>query len=178
LTTQISGLDFGGTAIIAQVGAPTVAFSTNVYPSREDQGYGPFYSGFFITDTFGPNGWSDPGGPIVIDFHRPLTELSFYAGDIDDTPPSIMTARIFDSGLHLLDTFQIIGGADGGAILVEFSKMGIRRLTLEVAKEGGAGIGWGIDNISYNPVPEPATMLLLGSGLAGLAGLRRKLRKR
>ncbi|MCK5230766.1 MAG: PEP-CTERM sorting domain-containing protein, partial [Desulfobulbaceae bacterium] len=28
--------------------------------------------------------------------------------------------------------------------------------------------------ITYEPVPEPATMLLFGAGLAGLAGIRRK----
>jgi hypothetical protein len=35
-------------------------------------------------------------------------------------------------------------------------------------------IGWSKLSLTYEPIPEPATMLLLGAGLVGLAGFRRK----
>lgn len=57
---------------------------------------------------------------------------------------------------------------DGGSLHLAF---------IDAGREYDVSILGTLDNITEVPIPEPATMLLLGSGLAGLAMFRRKFRK-
>ena len=49
-----------------------------------------------------------------------------------------------------------------------------QNLTLSFSNGGGDNIGILIDNVSIDAVPEPGTLLLIGSGLTGLALRRRR----
>jgi hypothetical protein len=63
-------------------------------------------------------------------------------------------------GTYDLNTYSIFGGADAG-VFTAFDDLADANFSITVA--------------SPTPVPEPSTLLLLGSGLASLALLRRKL---
>ena len=89
---------------------------------------------------------------------------------------SIVT--IEDFGGNLFTTSIIFQGQIGEQRFIGFdSTFGINNITFTSAANINGFSAIAMDNVSYGTVPEPATLFLLGSGIVGLIGFRRKFRK-
>ena len=74
--------------------------------------------------------------------------------------------------VHLQISFQAIAGANVPA--VHTLRFGDQAIGFGSIGDGGAILDFADASYSFSVVPEPGTALLMGLGLAGLAGIRRK----
>ena len=151
LTNQIAGVTFSGAQIFKE-GDPAEAFSGDTVTGGE-----PF-GGYFISDLdISPN--NNPN-PIDILFDSPVFNVSFVVADIDEEEG--IFATIYDINNKMLDSQTLLAGdplaGDNIGTLISFNETNISRLLITPIPSSDGGIGWGVDNISYEtmpPVPEP-----------------------
>lgn len=128
----------------------------------------------FNTTPSGTKWLGFPGGTATFTFATPTNSFGMYLTGLQTVFTSSLTVTFTDTALHTLTLpVNVLGGAQyfGFTDSLSISSIQISNLSIDA---------WGIDDITYNstaPVPEPCTMLLLGSGLAGVAAFRRKFKK-
>jgi PEP-CTERM motif-containing protein len=161
----------------------------------EDAGFDPFYtfsassgtrrltsasasSGVTSSGTWGLTTNSFPD-PISIAFANPVFGAGMFFGNDDRCCTAGFTAflDIFDAGNVLLGTVGVV--ANMNDFVDQFigftSDTAASSMTIRYGTGSNVGLFHYIDDVQVNAVPEPATLLLLGSGVA--AAIRQRRRK-
>lgn len=156
----------------------TFGFHVNNLPSTDAR----YNVGGPGTSTFlqGPVLEGNAAGVLTLNFLTPTPLLQFGVARLTTAQLNPgATVQLFDVGLQSIGSFTVntsplILFSEG-----QFSYSGalISRAVITF-NNPSAGTRFALDNLSIDPVPEPATLALFGTGLASIAiKLRRRIRK-
>ena len=120
-----------------------------------------------------------PGAPdaILMEFVTPVSSLSFDIGRSHPSDDLDGWLRVFDGATLIAESRVLLNSNDLFDQTISYSGAPITSALYAKVMTGSTDLGRfaeSIDNVTFNPVPLPAAMLLFGTGLVALVGIRRK----